>query len=125
MQKIKTFEDACEALQLDSKSVIPDFSLFPEKDREAMIAHAKLTLITKSLNGDWTPDWANGEWDKYYPWFNMERSSSVGGFAYDDYDYWLTHTYVGSHLCFKSSKLAEYAGTQFKDLYEAYFVIKA
>jgi hypothetical protein len=128
-EKIKTFEDACEALKLDAEKVIPDFSFYPEEDREAMIAHAKLVIINKALNMQddgtiWTPDWTNGKFDKYYPWFDM-RSSSVGGFSYDDYDSWDTGTIVGSRLCYSSSEVAEYAGTQFKDLYEAYFVIKA
>ena len=86
-EKIKTFEDACAALKLDVTKVIPDFSAYPEEDREAMIAHAKLVIIAKALNGDWKPDWTNCKWDKYYPWFDME-SSSVGGFSYNDYDNW-------------------------------------
>jgi hypothetical protein len=129
MNKIKTFEDACEALNLDATKVIPDFSAFPEEDREAMIAHAKLVIINKALNMQddgtiWTPDWTNGKFDKYYPWFKM-GSSSVGGFSCGVCAYWISTTTVGSRLCFSSSELAEYAGTQFKDLYEAYFVIKA
>jgi hypothetical protein len=130
MNKIKTFEDACEALKLDATKVIPDFSAFPKEDREAMIAHAKLVLINKALNMQddgtiWTPDWSNWSQRKYYPWFDMEKSSSVGGFSFDGYDGRGTGTGVGSRLCYSSSELAEYAGTQFKDLYEAYFVIKA
>jgi hypothetical protein len=30
---LKTFEDACEELNVDSKKVIPDFSFYPEKDK--------------------------------------------------------------------------------------------
>jgi hypothetical protein len=118
---IKTFEDACKVLNLDAATVIPDFSLFPEADKEAMIAHAKLIIIAKAINGDWTPDWTNGQWDKYYPWFVM-GSPSGGGFSYYDYDLWYTISYVGSRLCFESSEKAKYAGNQFQDLYKAYFV---
>ncbi len=32
---IKTFEDACIKENLDPNTVIPDFSLFPENDRQA------------------------------------------------------------------------------------------
>lgn len=119
--KIKTFEDACKVLNLDAATVIPDFSLFPEADKEAMIAHAKLIIIAKAINGDWTPDWTNGKWDKYYPWFVM-GSPSGGCFSYDGYDDWLTGSGVGSRLCFETREKAIYAGKQFEDLYKVYFV---
>ena len=118
--EIKTFEDACKAINVEP-TIIPDFSLFPESDQQAMIAHAKLVIIAKAINGDWVPDWTNGEWDKYYPWFKM-GSPSGGGFSYDDCDNWHTTSIVGSRLCFESSEKAEYAGNQFEDLYKAYFV---
>lgn len=119
--EIKTFEDACEAINVDATTVIPDFSLFPEADREAMIAHAKLIIIAKAINGDWTPDWTNGEWDKYYPWFEM-GSPSGGGLSYDDCDGWRTVSGVGSRLCFETRDMAKYVGKQFEDLYKVYFV---
>jgi hypothetical protein len=118
---IKTFEDACKVLNLDSTTIIPDFSLFPESDKEAMIAHVKLIIIAKAINGDWVPDWTNGEWDKYYPWFKM-GSPSGGGFSFRDCDSWYTYSTVGSRLCFETREKAKYAGKQFEDLYKSYFV---
>ena len=41
--EIKTFEDACKAINVEP-TIIPDFSLFPESDQQAMIAHAKLVI---------------------------------------------------------------------------------
>ena len=122
MTKIKTFEDACEALELDAKKVIPDFSMFPEKHQKAMVAHAKLIIIAEALNEGWEPDWGNREWDKYYPWFDMGGSSG-SGFAYVGYAHWDSASACGSRLCFKSRELAEYAGEQFKELYKDYFLI--
>jgi hypothetical protein len=119
--EIKTFEDACQLLSLDPTTIIPDFSLFPESDRQAMIAHSKLVIIAKAINGDWVPDWTNGEWDKYYPWFDMS-SPSGGGFSFDVDDIWNANSYVGSRLCFESREKAKYAGTQFEELYKTYFV---
>jgi hypothetical protein len=118
---IKTFEDACKVFNLDPTTIIPDFSLFPESDRQAMIDHAKLVIIAKAINGDWIPDWNNGKWDKYYPWFVMGSSSGVG-FSYFGYDDWDATSFVGSRLCFESGEKARYAGTQFKELYKSYFV---
>jgi hypothetical protein len=121
-KKIKTFEDACKKLGLDPVKVIPDFSMYPEQDKKALIAHAKLVIIAKALNDGWKPDWENGNWDKFYPWFKMS-SSSGAGFAYGDCDGWGSDSSVGSRLCFVSSEVAEYAGKQFEELYKQYFVI--
>jgi hypothetical protein len=119
--KIKTFEDACVKENLDPNTVIPDFSLFPEKDRQAMIDHAKLIIINKAINEDWIPDWLNYNQTKYYPWFEMGSSSGVG-FSCDDYVDWSTSSNVGSRLCFESREKAIYAGKTFIELYKSYFV---
>ena len=118
--EIKTFEDACKVVNLDPNTVIPDFSQFPQADQEAMIAHAKLVIIAKALNGDWTPDWNDWQQYKYFPWFEM-GSPSGGGFS-DDYDRWCAGSSVGSRLCFQTREMAKYAGKQFEDLYKTYFV---
>jgi hypothetical protein len=124
--EVKTFEDACKVEKLDPKKVVPDFKAYPVKDRKAMIAHAKLVIIAKALNKlankgkAWKPDWNNGAWDKYYPWFDMGGSS---GFRFSAYDCWLSYSTVGSRLCFLNSEVARYAGTQFTKLYKEYFVM--
>ncbi|MEM8564917.1 MAG: hypothetical protein AAGF85_00555 [Bacteroidota bacterium] len=125
LEELKTFEDACQVEGLDPEKVIPDFSVYPEEDREAMAAHAKLVIIAKAANRlanemqPWSPNWDNGKWDKYYPWFVLGGSS---GFRYGGYDYWYSYSFVGSRLCFLSYKVAEYVGNQFIDLYKQYFV---
>ena len=119
--EIKTFEDACKVLNLDATKVIPDFSLFPIEEQEAMKAHAKLIIIAKAINGDWVPDWTDGNWNKYYPWFEM-GSPSGGGFSSDVYVVWRTSSGVGSRLCFETREKAVYAGKTFEDLYKTYFV---
>jgi hypothetical protein len=119
--EIKTFEDACKVLNLDANTVIPDFSLFPAEDQEAMKAHAKLIIIAKAINGDWTPDWTDSSQWKYYPWFEMGSSSGVG-FSCIGCDAWLTYSFVGSRLCFENMEKAKYVGKQFQELYKIYFV---
>ena len=120
--KIKTFEDACTALGLDSKKVVPDFSMYPEKHQKAIVAHAKLIIIAEALNEGWQPDWGNSSEYKYEPWFYMGGSSG-SGFACHDFGLWLSHSSCGSRLCFKSRELAEYAGEQFSDLYKDYYLM--
>lgn len=119
--EIKTFEDACQVLSLDPITIIPDFSLFPESDRQAMIDHAKLIIIAKAINGNWVLDWNNWDQYKYYPWFDMGSSSGVG-FSCGVDVYWCTDSIVGSRLCFETREQAKYVGKQFEELYKSYFV---
>jgi hypothetical protein len=118
--EIKTFEDACKAINVEP-TIIPDFSLFPESDRQSMIDHAKLIIIAKAINGDWIPDWKNWAQSKYYPWFKM-GSPSGGGFSCHVYADWYSSSRVGSRLCFETREQAKYVGKQFEDLYKSYFV---
>ena len=121
---IKTFEDACKTQNLNPETVIPDFSEYPEEDRKALIAHAKLVIIAKAINEGWKPDWSNSNQWKYYPWFDMDSSPSGGGVSCSDCDYWSTNSIVGSRLCFETREKAKYAGQQFEILYKEYFVIE-
>jgi hypothetical protein len=118
---IKTFEAACKQLKLDPKKVLPQVTGVPKKHQEAIVAHAKLVIITEALNEGWTPDWENSDEWKYYPWFDM---SSGSGLSFDGCAYRFSHSGVGSRLCFKTAELAKYAGTQFKKLYTQYFLIR-
>lgn len=124
IERVKTFEDACEVLGI--APLLPDFAGTHSDHQKSLIAHYKLIIIAEALNEGWKPDWSNGKWDKYYPWFDMddESSSSSGRFSFDFSVYWRSTSNVGSRLCFKSSELARYAGTQFEDLYREYFVIE-
>jgi hypothetical protein len=126
LSQLKTFEGACKLLKLDSKKVIPTFRDYPAPDRKAMIAHAKLVIITKAANQiaskrrDWTPDWNNGQWDKWYPWFEMGGSS---GFRFSGSGDLCSDSRVGSRLCFFSKEAAEHVGKTFEELYKEYFVM--
>ena len=119
--KIKTFEGACKALKLNPKTVLPNVKGMPSHHQKAIISHAKLVIIAEALNEGWKPDWKNGNEWKYYPWFRM---SSGSGLAYGAYASRYSYSAVGSRLCFKTGELAEYAGKQFKKLYEDYFLLK-
>jgi len=116
--KVKTFEDACRILNIDSKS--PKFNS-QDKEGEPFIALRKLTVIAKALNEGWEPNWDDSSEYKYYLWFDMR--SSGGGFSFLDCDGDRADSTVGSRLCFKSSELATYAGEQFTDLYKSWMEI--
>ena len=120
-ERIKTFDDVIRELGDDPEEFKNAISIMEEPDE---IAYVKLKLIAKALNEGWTPDWSNGEWDKWYPWFKMDDSSSAGRFSFGDAVDQYSNSLVGSRLCFKSKDLATYAGTQFLDIYKDFFTVK-
>ena len=120
--KVKSFEDACKVLDITPS--VPVVTGIPEKYQKPLIANYQLMVIAEALNEGWTPDWSNGEWDKWHPWFDMDASSSAGRFSFDASVNRRSNSSVGSRLCFKSEELADYAGTQFLELYRELFVIE-
>ena len=120
-ERIKTFDDVIRELGDDPEEFKNAISIMEEPDE---IAYVKLKLIAKALNEGWTPDWSNGEWDKWYPWFKMDDSSSAGRFSFGVSGNQRSASSVGSRLCFKSKDLATYAGTQFLDIYKDFFTLK-
>ena len=126
---LKTFEDACQVEKLNPKKIIPDFKLYPAKDRKAMIAHAKLVIIARAANrlanGNkaWKADFSNHDQYKYYPWFYQESGKSgSSGFPCYDCDAWYSAAGVGSRLCFISWEVGKYVGETFIKLYREYMV---
>lgn len=126
MNRIKTFEEACKALELDPNH-LPEVSMLPEKHRLSIIAYYKLVIIIQALNNGWEPDWFNTNQYKYYNWFYVEASEDKkAGFGFHDAHcvYACSRTYVGSRLCFETRDMADYAAEQFKDLYQEYLLLK-
>ncbi len=119
MDRVKTFEDACQVLGIDQSELTVSGVL--EEDFESISAYAKLIIINKALNEGWKPNWADDNEYKYYPWFDM---SSGSGLRFHDFVYLYSYSDVGSRLCFKSSELAEFEGKQFLDIYTDFFIIK-
>ena len=123
---LKTFEDACKALSLDPKKVIPDFSCYPEKDQKSMIAHSKLVIIVRAANQlanegkEWMPDFSNWDERKHEIWFGYDKGSS--GFRCGDFALWFSASIVGSRLCFISWQVGEYIGETFIDLWNEYLL---
>jgi len=107
--RIKTFEDACEAMNKKPEDV------YHEKDAPDDVARKKLKVIAEALNGGWVPDWNDTNQKKRYPWFKM---SSGFGFDRSVYGYGCTDAGCGSRLCLSSNELSNYFGTQFIDLHE-------
>lgn len=117
VDRVKTFEDACEVLGIKGDVFIGVLNDGLSSEGEKLIAHAKLLIIIKALNQGWTPNWKDSNETKYYPYWDMED----GGFSLDCVSAYYQGTIVPSCLCFKSKSLAEYATKQFLGLYKTYF----
>jgi hypothetical protein len=115
---IKTFEDACKKLGIESTEV--EIKAAHDEAIKPMKAYYKLVIIFLAINNGWKPDWGNTSQYKYYPWYWVLSS----GFGFSDtlcyYDY--SSTYVGSRLCTDSSEKAMYIAEQFKAEYQDYLL---
>jgi hypothetical protein len=118
-ERIKTFADV-----LQYHGIAPaNWSTAINGVSEDEIAYRQLKLIVSALNEGWTPDWQNDDEWKYYPWFDMDSSSSSGRFSFFVSVDLFSASTVGSRLCYKSRELCDYAGTTFIDIYRRFFTI--
>lgn len=109
-----------------------------------VVAYLKLRIITAALNEGWEPQFTQDE-ERWYPWFFLYTDEELAeksdewkrerhlttmqyhrgewaGLAcaysvYSAYTPSASDANVGSHLCFKSNTLADYAGKTFIDLW--------
>lgn len=148
--KIKTFEDACQALGLAIPEGLPE--LLQPKMADIVPSHIKamlkLEIITAALNEgwQWIPD---GSTRAYWPWFwlftteeiarmsnaeiqgrNLIKATDISekyaglGYAYTNHAFSYSYASIGSRLAYKKSLLAEYSGKQFIELWKEYLFIK-
>lgn len=121
--RVKTYEDACRVLGIDTKT--PELPNIPERDRRGVTAYYKLIIIARALNEGWEPDWKDRELGKVVPYFYFDReNNTTAGFAFAHPRIAPSYTSanLGSRLCFKNETLAEYAATQFEELWRDYIL---
>lgn len=139
-ERIKTFEDACNALG-DEHPLVTQYRLTAAAYKgdpmtEDFIAYLKLRIIVAAINEGWEPKFEKGEY-RYFPWFYLYtkeqydelddeekgrcvlrsgyNSHSSYGFVFCNASYDASYSYAsfGSRLTFRSRELAAYAGRQF------------
>lgn len=117
LDHLKSWSDACGLKGIDPVDSMPFES--PKNDlEEAVNANYQMYIITELLCQGWQADYNDRDQYKYYPWFKW--SGSGFGFSHTYCVHWLANTLVGSRLVFPTSELAEYAGTQFIDIYNKF-----
>ncbi|MDO4979485.1 MAG: hypothetical protein Q4E58_01105 [Prevotellaceae bacterium] len=139
-ERIKTFDDACNALG-DEHPLVTQYRLTAAAYKgdpmtEDFIAYLKLRIIVAALNEGWEPKFTEDEY-RYFPWFYFYTKEeydklddeekglcvlrsgyntfSYVGFVYCDasLDASYSSTSLGSRLAFRTRELAAYAGRQF------------
>lgn len=149
-ERIKTFADALHELGNDNPLVLAyqntnlrDSDVAP--DNKDIIAYLKLRIIVAALNEGWEPQFIPGErrWAPYFVLYTKEEIDEMdeetrarvvfrsnhsalayGGVSYASsiYDCGSVYANIGSRLAFKSEELAEYAGTQFIDIFSDFML---
>ena len=116
---IKSFEDACQKLSINSNFSNVLFSI-DNKSTKSIIANYKLCIIYEAINNGWIPDYTDPNQYKYYPYFKVLPSGLVcsnTSYACDG-----TITFIGVRLCTDTAVKAKYIGKQFKYIYEDYLL---
>ena len=150
MDRIKTFEDACDELGSEHPMVLAyrNTNLRDEEvadENKDVIAYLKLRIIVAALNEGWDPQFMPGEyrWSPYYVLYTKDEieemdettkarvvyrsnnsASASGGVscAYSSGDAAVVSAGIGSRLAFKSEELAEYAGKQFVEIFSDFIL---
>ena len=147
MERVKTFEDACEVLG-EEHSYVQEYRGIANVNfdfTQDIIAYLKLRIIAAALNEGWKPTFSDGEC-RYYPWFDIYNKNEfeklnkdetkkcrvVGRSSYDAYALGFvvfssvnistsySYSYHGSQIIFKTRELAEYCEKQFIDIWSDY-----
>ena len=147
MERVKTFEDACEVLGEYHQYVMAyrEWIRIYYAYCKDVSAYLKLRIICAALNDGWKPTNSDGEC-RYYPWFYIytkkeyeklnkdekKKCRVVGRQSYDAYAFGgvvfsslnistsSSYSYHGSQIVFKTRELAEYCEKQFIDIWEDY-----
>lgn len=141
-ERIKTFDDACNALG-DEHPLVTQYRLTAAAYKgdpmtEDFIAYLKLRIIVAALNEGWEPKFTEDEY-RYFTWFyfytkeeydkldDEEKglcvlrsghftNSNIGFvYCYATYDASNSFADYGSRLAFRTRELAAYAGRQFTE----------
>nr|DAE39620.1 MAG TPA: hypothetical protein [Caudoviricetes sp.] len=128
---ITDFESAREMLGLKALGFLNKFddvtkliSDINPKHIKALIALNELFTIAQAWNKEdgFVPDFSDKEQDKWFPWFEYNRDAAGFVYVVTNYSPTIANAYLGSRLCFKTSKRAEQFGKQFEDLYNMVFL---
>lgn len=118
--RVTSLDDVFEVMGID-----PD-DFYNDNDTDDERAYKEMKLVTKCLNEEWVPDYNNSNEQKWYPWFDLEKSkSNPSGFRLTGVDCTRTRSHVGSRLVFKTEELTRHAFKIIENSYRIYHTLKA
>jgi hypothetical protein len=104
--RINSYYDACSDQGI-TPLTIDHFNFLPEQDRRPTSLFHQHTVIIRSLNEGWAPDWANHNEYKYEPRF---KKTGGAGFGFSSAGTWAATSAVGSRLYLRTEELAKHFG---------------
>lgn len=151
-ERIKTFDDAVAALGENHPYVVAYNCMndVDEYDEPDILAYMKLRIIVAALNEGWKPEFVEDE-RRWAPWFVLYTNEEIERMDDDDrasicrvvgrsYSYAYAHgglafasavyassyadSYYAARLAFKTEALANYAGTQFIEIYRDFIIAR-
>lgn len=108
---ITSFEEACEKKGYDPLTILPDVSMYPEQDRQALLSTAIMFIVNDVLNEGKKFDWDNYDEYKWHLWIDMNSP----GFRLGAVGYAGASANVGSRFCYISKPVAEHAFKYFEE----------
>ena len=141
MERVKTFEDACEVLG-EEHSYVQEYRGIANVNfdfTQDIIAYLKLRIICAALNDGWKPTFDKDEY-RFYPLFYTEeeydkldkekkKECRFVGYESECYPYFVsssctamtcTNLNFSARLTFRTPELAKYCGCQFIDIWADY-----
>jgi hypothetical protein len=122
--EIQSWEDICEALNIDPVTSIAWVQNLPEADQAPMLGVFRCMKLNEALNQGKDP-YASRSADKTFPVFNMYDGNDPSGFgfSYVVLDWPRSRSYVGSRLSNNDAKLSRHAANTFAPWYRDWMTI--
>ena len=112
-RNVKSFEDACEFLDLDSDEIENKWKYGYLTG--AQITALKLELCIKAINEGWKPNWKDLNQSKWYNWLEFKN----GGWFLDcSSDVRGLYSSLGCNFYYESEEKAKFGANHFKHYYD-------
>ena len=121
LERVNSYEDACEVVDIDPIESFP-FVTPVNRIQEAANARFMVDVIQEAIVGDWVADYDNPNQRKWYPRFIYDSASSSFRFYGARYDYAYADAGSGARLSFETEEQAIYVGTKFIDLFNKFLI---
>ena len=121
LERVNSYEDACEVVDIDPIESLP-FVTPVNKRQVATNARFMVDVIQEAIVGDWVADYNNPNQRKWYPRFIYDSASTSFRFSYAFYGSAYAYASSGARLSFETEEQAIYVGTKFIDLFNKFLI---